>query len=724
MRSATGTCRYLLAATSFACLAVLLIFLPLSSQLQARTDSQVEHMRSLAGNYLAGRFARSRNDTERASRFYRDALVRDPGNAILLENGFVVEAMRGNFDDAHKLAKELVDKRPTNRMAQMFLGLSAFKQKDYGAAEAHFKAASKGPIGELTSAIAIAWIRLADGKTSAALKALSSPRQVEWAKFYIRYHRALILDVAGQSERARSQFANVFRQDSRTLRTALAFSRHAAKNGDKRFALDILRQHLEKGVGQGHPLARDLRKRIAEGEQVDLLIKTPSEGIAEVFYGLGEALTGEGGVNTGILYLQLALYVEPEEHFALASLANAYETTKDYQAAIDTYERIPRGTALQAAIDVRRAFNLNLLDRVEDARKTLLAIVDDVKAKEQASEQVSADPAPASKPERTISLPSDERLLLLGDSGDDVARLQKILNALGYEAGPVDGIFGLGTRGALVAFQRDNKIDVDGVMGGQTLAAMSKPKVQDALRGAGLDSGDGVAGLASLKADEAAARRGQLIEIYDALGNIMRSRKRYSEAIDYYTNAIDLVVRPKDRHWALYYSRGTCYERLKRWPPAEVDLLKALELQPNQPLALNYLGYSWIDQNKNLKKGLKLIEKAVAAKPEDGYIVDSLGWAHYKLGNYKKAVRYLERAVELRPEDPVLNDHLGDALWQDSRRREARFQWEQALTLNPEPEDERKIKKKLEEGLQPEKRAGASANDVPLPEQRAAGPAQ
>jgi tetratricopeptide (TPR) repeat protein len=116
-------------------------------------------------------------------------------------------------------------------------------------------------------------------------------------------------------------------------------------------------------------------------------------------------------------------------------------------------------------------------------------------------------------------------------------------------------------------------------------------------------------------------------------------------------------------------------------------------------LVLNYLGYTWIDQNRNLSQGLALIEKAVRQKPDDGYIVDSLGWAQFRLGRYKEAVKYLERAVELRPEDPVLNDHLGDGYWRVGREREARFQWEQALTLSPEADDAEKIKRKLTKGL-------------------------
>ena len=131
----------------------------------------------------------------------------------------------------------------------------------------------------------------------------------------------------------------------------------------------------------------------------------------------------------------------------------------------------------------------------------------------------------------------------------------------------------------------------------------------------------------------------------------MRGHKRYAEAVDYYTRAIALIDKPEQKHWSYFYSRGTCYERLKKWPLAEADLQRALQLSPDQALVLNYLGYSWIDQNRNLKQGLALIEKAVRQKPDDGYIVDSLGWAYYRLGNYKEAVKHLERAVELRPED-------------------------------------------------------------------------
>jgi tetratricopeptide (TPR) repeat protein len=192
----------------------------------------------------------------------------------------------------------------------------------------------------------------------------------------------------------------------------------------------------------------------------------------------------------------------------------------------------------------------------------------------------------------------------------------------------------------------------------------------------------------------------------------MRARKRYDEAVGAYSKAINLIPKLEKRHWAYFYSRGTCYERLKNWPAAEADLQKALALYPDQPLVLNYLGYSWIDQGLNLTQGLGLIEKAVSLRPDDGYIVDSLGWAYFKMGDFKESVKYLERAVELRPDDPTLNDHLGDALWRVGRMTEARFQWDQALSLKPEPEDIDKIKDKIAKGLPAAKAAPSKARQV------------
>jgi tetratricopeptide (TPR) repeat protein len=183
------------------------------------------------------------------------------------------------------------------------------------------------------------------------------------------------------------------------------------------------------------------------------------------------------------------------------------------------------------------------------------------------------------------------------------------------------------------------------------------------------------------------------------LGNILRGHERFDEAAEIYTTLIERLGEVPPAFWSLYYYRGITYEQTKRWPLAEQDFRKALELEPDQPLVLNYLGYSLIDRGEKLDEAVSMVEKAVEQRPDDGYIVDSLGWAYYRLGNYERAVKELERAVSLRPEDPVINDHLGEAYWKVGRKLEATFQWSHARDLNPDADDLETILTKLREGL-------------------------
>ncbi len=189
------------------------------------------------------------------------------------------------------------------------------------------------------------------------------------------------------------------------------------------------------------------------------------------------------------------------------------------------------------------------------------------------------------------------------------------------------------------------------------------------------------------------------LEAVNALGNIYRAHNRFTEAADAYSRGIATIADKSKADWRIFYFRGVSLERAKRWPEAEKDFQQALTINPNQPQVLNYLGYSWVDQGLNLDKALDMIKSAVDLRPNDGYIVDSLGWAYYKLGRFDDAVEQLERAVELKPEDSVINDHLGDALWKVGRKREATFQWNHARDLDPEPSAREKIVKKLENGL-------------------------
>lgn len=179
-----------------------------------------------------------------------------------------------------------------------------------------------------------------------------------------------------------------------------------------------------------------------------------------------------------------------------------------------------------------------------------------------------------------------------------------------------------------------------------------------------------------------------------ALADLLRVTERFDEAVTAYDLAVERMDSEPD--WGLLYTRGIALERAKRWDRAEQDFLKALDVSPDQPLVLNYLGYSWVEQGVQLERAKKMIETAVEKRPRDGYITDSLGWVFYRLGDFEEAVVHLERAVALEPGDPVINDHLGDAYWVVGRKLEARFQWQRSLSLDPDPDVEQEIREKLD----------------------------
>ena len=554
-----------------AAIAAALAAFPLISTVNARSDEPSIEIHSSFGGYLAGRVAHSQHETDSAADFYRSALTKDPQNEILLEQAQFMDVAEGRITEALDMSRRLIGLHSSHRIAGLVIGADAAKQGRFADAGEAFKLAAVSLVGEVTSSLTVAWSKFAVGDVDGALNEIDGLKQAEWAQFYLRYHKALINDLAGRHQEAGKLFERAFRGEQRLVRLTLAYAQHAVARGDRKLARSIIADHMRRATGSIHPYITALSDSINAGADMPLLVASPTQGLSEVFLGLGEALTSKGGgIGLGTVYLQLALHLEPSSPFALATLASVYETTKRYESAIATYDRIPRGTPIQMSIDVRKALLLNQLDRLEEAK----------------------------------------------------ALLERIA--------------------------RESKTD---------------------------------------------------IRALDALGNIMQARKRYEDAIGYYDRVIERIESPTKQHWSLFFARGTSYERIKNWPKAESDLQRALKLAPEQASVLNYLGYSWVDQDKNLRQGMEHIRKAVRLRPDDGHIVDSLGWAHYRLGNYKEAVRYLERAVEIMPYDAILNDHLGDAYWRAGRRREARFQWEQALTLKPDQDDAKKIQAKLTGGL-------------------------
>jgi tetratricopeptide (TPR) repeat protein len=212
------------------------------------------------------------------------------------------------------------------------------------------------------------------------------------------------------------------------------------------------------------------------------------------------------------------------------------------------------------------------------------------------------------------------------------------------------------------------------------------------------------------------------IRSYLAYGSVLSDAKDYKAMAENYDKAVEILGPVAKRgDWAVYFQRGIAYERLKDWDQAEPNFKKALELNPEQPQVLNYLGYSWVDKNLNLDEAMDMIRRAVELRPNDGYIVDSLGWAHYRLGQFDDAVVELERAIELRAGDPTINDHLGDVYWRVGRKVEAVYQWNRALIGDSDDVDKAKVTEKIANGLPPlEKDAENTAKKDVKPEQPAA----
>src|SRR5262245_47593069 len=337
------------------------------------SDNPPEDEGTLLGNYLSGRLARGDHDTVAAADFYSKALAGDPGNEIILEQAFLLEAASAHWDRAIELANQLVRIEPSHRIGQFLLGCEAFKRGDYKKADEHFAAARQGPIADLTSTLARAWVEEADGKTDDALATLDSLSDADWAQFYQRYHRALIADVAGRPDVARQAFAQAFKKNPSTLRVADAYARHAVNENNRKLARQTLKTHIAKSAP--HPLSEALLIVIESGKTPPLLVANPTEGLSEAFYGIGDALAGEGGLDMGIIFLQFALYLEPDFPLAQVALAEAYDSAKRYDLELAAFDNINEDSPLWLNVQIQKALALNSLDRVDDTKALLEKII-------------------------------------------------------------------------------------------------------------------------------------------------------------------------------------------------------------------------------------------------------------------------------------------------------------------------------------------------------------
>ena len=557
----------------------------LSSALAAETPAQQQLSPENAfGSYLAARHASAERDESAAATYFLDVLKLDPHNSELLSCAFLSELSDGDIDAASKLADRLLAIDHSDRISRLVVGIRELKKKHYALAREDFAQSVRGPVTDLTATLLSAWALAGQGDTHAAIDTMDKLSGPDWYGIFKDLHAGLILDLAQDNKAAGKRYASAYKADPTALRTVQAYGRWLSRNASKSDALKVYADFAKELPS--HPLIDEEMKRIGDGEKLPPLVDTPQAGAAEALYGLGASIGRRGGEDLALIYLQLALYLQPNHAMALLSLGDLYEDLKKPDLAIKAYERVPASSPLSRNAQIQMAVDLDTLGRTDESKKLLDKVVADH--------------------------PKDTQAII-------------------------------------------------------------------------------------------------------ELGNVERGHKDFADCAKTYGKAIDTLQNPDKSNWVTFYFRGICYERSHQWPLAEADMKKALELYPDQPLVLNYLGYSWVDKGVHLDQGMDMIRKAVEQRPDDGYIVDLLGWAYFRTGNYDEAVKNLERAVELKPEDPTINDHLGDAYWRVGRTLEAHFQWSQAIDLKPDPEDLPKIEVKLKDGLPSDTTSAADAGKPAAP---------
>ena len=544
---------------------------------------------SFEGNYLAAMVAMSERDTVAASLYYQEALKSDPRNVDLLERAFAASIAAGFMPDAVKMAERIVKLDKQNGIAHLVLGVDDLARADYVKARQHFNNGGRGRGADLTATLLSAWSWMGTRNITRSIQTVDRLSNEPVYANFRDYHAGLMHASIGQFSQAEERLKRSFDAERSTLHMFDTYARVLAANNkiqEARSLYEIFNRTLAK-----QPIISSALKNLNDNKPLPLIVNTSLEGAAEVLYGLASAGTRQDDSVVSLIYLRLALHLNPKHVMALVTLGDLFDRMKRHEQALVIYEQVPDDSPLKSNVEVQIGLTIEALGKKEQAVTHLEAY--------------------------------------------------------------------------LVRFPKDS-------------------------------------------------------DAFLALGNIYRSRKDFEKAANAYTRAIELTEKPDSSHWSMFYYRGISYERSKKWANAEADLKKALELVPEtsgreKALVLNYLGYSWVDQNLYVEEAFKMLAKAVELQPRDGYIIDSLGWAFYRLGRYGEALRELERAIEMRPADPVINDHLGDVYWKVGRKLEARFQWQHAKDLNPDPQDLVKILIKLDKGLDAEELKNLDENNLSVP---------
>ncbi len=525
-----------------------------------------------SGAYLAGRQAIFQNDYSAAERYYAQALRADPENGKLLESVVVARLSLGQIKRALPVAQAIEELGIPSQAARMAIAVNLLAQGELD------EFLSRDPetqgIGPLVDGLLLGWAYVGQGAMTNAMEQFDTVATQEGLTEFALYHKALALASIGDFEGAEAIFAANDSAIARfTRRAALARTEVLSQLDRNEDALVFLDEVFVAG---SDPSIEGYEARLKAGETLPFThIGSPQDGMAEVFFSVGAALSREAAQNYVLLYAQLAAFLRSDHVDAILLSAELLDGLEQYDLAVEAYRKVPATSSDYHAAELGRAEVLGRAGKTHAAAEVL-----------------------------------------------------------------------------------------------QNLAAKSP----------------------------------DLPSVHVALADLQRREENYAAAVETYNTAIELIDSGVGGNWFLHYARGISHERLKQWDQAEADFRRALELNPDQPQVLNYLGYSLVERQEKLGEALDMIERAVAARPDSGYIVDSLGWVLFRLGRYNEAVEHMEHAVELMPVDPVVNDHLGDVYWAVGRAREAEFQWKRALSfIDPEDTDGEadpdRIRRKLEIGL-------------------------
>ena len=529
---------------------------------------------SLFGKYLIGRYAENRGDISIATEQFTDVLNHED-DTRLLNHLFLLHLMSGDFVSARLLSTRILQSDPNNTSVLMFLGLSALKFGNYDVVFSAFESLDSTPVGEWVGPIVSAWVLQQAKRRQEAEALLASIKESHALAGFRYFHEALMADLAGDVARAEERYRFAVKSANGTvLRFIEGYGNFLERHGRTNEASLFYKKHLQTD-GFAQRLWEIRSRAIEYGEIPEPLVRNGVEGVAELFHGMFMLLSSQGsdGIALSYLpYLRFALFLHPKLHEARLLLGEQYEQAKFFDAALESYNSIPKSSPYYVDAQVRVAQIYKEMEKSDEALELLLRLNENI---------------------------PDSRVAIL----------------------------------SLASFYRINE--------------------------------------------------------------------RYDEAIAVYSSMINMLKSPSQEDWNVFYGRAISYERSDRWLEAEADLKVAMHLSDEHPFVLNYLGYSWVEQGEQLNLALDMLKKAAHKRPQNGFIVDSLGWAYYKLGAFDRANYYLERAVELEPGNPVINDHLGDSFWQSGRKLEARFQWRRALGLAPEAEEVTTIEEKLLYGLTP-----------------------